>query len=922
MNLLSPKVKRCIALILMLILVLQPIAPFYSQSSALAETFNDSMTDVNLGISSDRKKSANQADTWLYVSAHSRFKIGNAEGQYLEFDKGEILRAREGIEVLDSYFFEHDDEPIRLIALRVKDSERFTFESFSEFAYFFVQSADLYAGIEGNNMDVVSISHNGLVAEGEDMVATVSSSYGCNSNVFIRINISNEPKMYVGAQNGQIYISTGKEANIVVVDKDSATAPHKVTKPSGNMVLTIGDECDPVLSFANQPSYNYTDYSKPTCEFTHFDATSLDAINFVCDNGLMKGISDGKFAPAHYTTRAMLLDALYRLDGGLGDYGLALHDDVRASDEFANAASWSRFAEITGKYQKLLNPYENVTHGEVITAFWKYAQWCSKYYGHSIYMDGNTDISEYSNADSFDLEAVRWAASNEISISSGSPTDLLSSVSREELASYIYIYCMKVQGLRVEDTFSFSNTQGNFASNKGFLMTQEHYEKLISKAKLYGNDDIVKMTTGLVKEEIWEGSCHGISTTIVLDRVGKLAFNENVTEDVDKMWDIPSPNAISNPKLYTATATAWDTGEPITISLAESIINYYQCSQYITRSIECIDKNSNQELVETQHKNGMGAIGFSKHAVVLTGQPEYAELSYETQVSDGNGGYLFEHLDGYAIQILDCNDPGDMSQHIFITTDFEQVYHVHNLYESENTFTDRLFHYQYYPIDSLDILDIDGDNNVLSNDSSFDAKNTKESENTYLFAKSVDSFVVTNTKGEKLIYLDSKFSGNMEMISMKYIYSGSDELPEMMICVPNSSQFTFTTEANDASFYVAGNGVYAGAEGTGMNKVVVKTTDISVSGTNMDVKVSSSYGCASNEFIIIEAQNESLVTVGADRTALKISTNKAASIKTVYTDWDNPGVKIRKAAGAVKVYNVNTASPLVVADKIAARKSR
>lgn len=100
-----------------------------------------------------------------------------------------------------------------------------------------------------------------------------------------------------------------------------------------------------------------------------------DDVKFANDNGLMFGISDGKFAPNAIITRGMFITVIYRLEGSPEVEKTAVFEDIDLDAYYADAVIW-------GKQNKLVKgisdteyaPDDNVTREQIATIMRRYGE--------------------------------------------------------------------------------------------------------------------------------------------------------------------------------------------------------------------------------------------------------------------------------------------------------------------------------------------------------------------------------------------------------------------------------------------------------------------------------------------------------------------------------------------------------------------
>lgn len=138
-----------------------------------------------------------------------------------------------------------------------------------------------------------------------------------------------------------------------------------------------------------------------------------EAVKYVVENGLFKGISETKFAPNQTMNRAMVVTVLYRLAGEEKVKGNIPFIDVDSNSYYYEAVIWAYDNKIiTGTTDELFSPDEYLTREQIVTILHRYAKQMKKDVSVSFnklptYKDNN-DIAEYA------LDAFNWAIEKEI----------------------------------------------------------------------------------------------------------------------------------------------------------------------------------------------------------------------------------------------------------------------------------------------------------------------------------------------------------------------------------------------------------------------------------------------------------------------------------------------------------------------------
>ena len=137
-----------------------------------------------------------------------------------------------------------------------------------------------------------------------------------------------------------------------------------------------------------------------------------DAVNYVCENGLMNGTSDTAFSPNATTSRSMIVTILYRLAGSPdlpeSNWGYP-YADVDASAYYSTPVYWARMNDlVTGYSDTQFGPDDAITREQMAAILYRYAQ----YKGYDVSIGEDTNILSYVDVDQVSdwaMEAFQWA---------------------------------------------------------------------------------------------------------------------------------------------------------------------------------------------------------------------------------------------------------------------------------------------------------------------------------------------------------------------------------------------------------------------------------------------------------------------------------------------------------------------------------
>ena len=163
-----------------------------------------------------------------------------------------------------------------------------------------------------------------------------------------------------------------------------------------------------------------------------------DAVKFVNEKGLFKGVSATEFGPTLNTTRGMLATVLHRLDNTPAAKGPMDFNDVNASDWYADAIAWASEAKVVngignGKFA----PNEPITREQLAAMLYRYAQ----YKGYDVSVGEDTNILSFNDAaaiSEYAVPAIQWACGAGImNGKSGNMLDPMGLATRAEVAAMI-----------------------------------------------------------------------------------------------------------------------------------------------------------------------------------------------------------------------------------------------------------------------------------------------------------------------------------------------------------------------------------------------------------------------------------------------------------------------------------------------------
>lgn len=180
----------------------------------------------------------------------------------------------------------------------------------------------------------------------------------------------------------------------------------------------------------------------PSARFTDVDLSQWyhEELDYVVANGLMVGVSDTSFAPGKPITRAMVVTAIWRLEGQ-PDAPRASFADISENSWYESAVNWAVQAQITrGISETKFAPDLPATREMLATFFFRYAQY------KGLDTEASASLEQYQDANrvsDWALEAVIWAKENRII--NGLADDLLAptdKATRIQFAAMLHRCCV------------------------------------------------------------------------------------------------------------------------------------------------------------------------------------------------------------------------------------------------------------------------------------------------------------------------------------------------------------------------------------------------------------------------------------------------------------------------------------------------
>ena len=153
------------------------------------------------------------------------------------------------------------------------------------------------------------------------------------------------------------------------------------------------------------------DDSCPLGAFGDLTATAWyhDGVHYCLENGLMRGVSGGKFLPDGSTTRAQLVTILWRLEGSPETTGAVRFGDTASGAWYTEAVRWAAGCGVVKGYDNgCFGPNDAVTREQMAAILYRYAQ----HKGYDVSAGEDTNILSFDDAfavSEYAIPAMQWA---------------------------------------------------------------------------------------------------------------------------------------------------------------------------------------------------------------------------------------------------------------------------------------------------------------------------------------------------------------------------------------------------------------------------------------------------------------------------------------------------------------------------------
>ena len=166
-----------------------------------------------------------------------------------------------------------------------------------------------------------------------------------------------------------------------------------------------------------------------------------DAVNYVCENGLMNGTSDTAFSPNATTSRGMIVTILYRLAGSPdmpeSNWGYP-YADVDAAAYYSTPVYWARMNElVTGYSDTQFGPDDAITREQLTAILYRYADYLGLNTDTGFIPDKYYDFPDYQTVSRYATNAMSWCVNKGIVNGSDGKLNPQGTATRAEVATML-----------------------------------------------------------------------------------------------------------------------------------------------------------------------------------------------------------------------------------------------------------------------------------------------------------------------------------------------------------------------------------------------------------------------------------------------------------------------------------------------------
>lgn len=212
---------------------------------------------------------------------------------------------------------------------------------------------------------------------------------------------------------------------------DTPDEPQRPQRP----VKPIGPETEEPSEEEPQPA------ELPFSDLAEADWFYND-VAWVYEQGLMKGMPNGTFAPGVATSRGMIVTILWRLEGQPAPVSTSPFADVKIGSYYEQAIAWAAENQIVnGVSETAFQPDTSITREQFATILYRYAK---NYKGCDVSVGEDTNILSYNDAFSisdYAFPALQWACGAGLMNGSGDALMPGGFATRAQAAALLHRFC-------------------------------------------------------------------------------------------------------------------------------------------------------------------------------------------------------------------------------------------------------------------------------------------------------------------------------------------------------------------------------------------------------------------------------------------------------------------------------------------------
>lgn len=167
-----------------------------------------------------------------------------------------------------------------------------------------------------------------------------------------------------------------------------------------------------------------------------FNSWYYEAVKYTYYENIFKGVTENKFKPDMYMTRAMFVTVLHRIEGEPESKNTNKFIDVADNTWYGKAVKWANEKGIVlGKSETEFAPDEHISREQLMTMMYRYAEYCAL---DTTERASESEVFDWEMVSDYAKDAVLWTVKEKIVLGKGSgriaPKD---NATRAEVATII-----------------------------------------------------------------------------------------------------------------------------------------------------------------------------------------------------------------------------------------------------------------------------------------------------------------------------------------------------------------------------------------------------------------------------------------------------------------------------------------------------